>query len=45
MTGLRRFPWLSGLVAAVTIAFWLIYLVLDDAATVIFSVVETAALP
>lgn len=41
MTGLRRFPWLSGLIAAITIAFWLIYAVIDDAITVIGNTVDT----
>lgn len=45
MTGLRRFPWVSGLVVAVATAFWLIYVALDDAATVISNVVDTAVMP
>lgn len=37
----RRLPWLSGLIAAITIAAWLIYAVIADAVSVITSVIDT----
>ncbi|MDP7707206.1 MULTISPECIES: hypothetical protein [Mycobacterium] len=38
----NRFPWLSGLIAALTVAGWLVYEVVADAMTVIGSAVDDA---
>jgi hypothetical protein len=40
VTNSRRFPWLSGLIAAITIAVWLVYEVIGDAIAVIGSSID-----
>lgn len=44
MTDSRRFPWLSGLIVAITIAVWLVYEVIGDAITVNGNSIDTTAL-
>lgn len=36
----RRLPWLSGLIAAIAIAGWLIYAVIADAVSVITGLID-----
>lgn len=43
VTDSRRFPWLSGLIVAITIAVWLVYEVIGDAIAVIGSSIDTTA--
>lgn len=43
VTDPRRFPWLGGLIAAITIAVWLVYEVIGDAIAVIGSSIDTTA--
>lgn len=45
MSDSRRFPWLSGLIAALAVAAWLVYDVISDVFAVMHNAVESSLLP